>query len=87
MFSQLLKLFPRTEFQALSTRIAQVFGGDKNQVAELSNKCFTDENGWGNFTLAVSMGFDELGKIMTTPSAGRSCAAVRRPASTSGRPS
>jgi hypothetical protein len=31
---------------------------------------FTDEAGWGGFSLAVSNGFDLFGKILTTPEAG-----------------
>jgi hypothetical protein len=36
-----------------------------------NNNFFTDtENGWGTFTVAVSDGFDLLGRIIQTPSAG-----------------
>ncbi len=45
---------------------AQGITDPKTQV----DNFFTDENGWGNFTAAVNLGFDELGKVLTTPSAG-----------------
>jgi hypothetical protein len=32
---------------------------------------FADEQGWGNFTAAVSAGFDLLGKVITQPDAGQ----------------
>ena len=31
---------------------------------------FSSEDGWGNFTVGVSNGFDLLGRVITTPSAG-----------------
>ncbi|MFM2153564.1 MAG: hypothetical protein RL199_1999, partial [Pseudomonadota bacterium] len=31
---------------------------------------FSGENGWGNFTAGVTAGFDELGRIITTPNPG-----------------
>ncbi len=61
----------RSDFQASLTAEAEVgAGNDPNTVIQLENAFFTDENGWGNFTAAVSAGFDLLGQTITTPSAG-----------------
>src|SRR5439155_6370724 len=42
-----------------------------NYASELQeNKFFTDEDGWGSFTAAVSQGFELLGEVVTRPTIG-----------------
>jgi hypothetical protein len=60
----------RSEFQAELTAQAEASGGTPNQVVAQQNAFFTDENGWGNFTAAVTAGFDLLGQVIVTPEAG-----------------
>jgi hypothetical protein len=60
----------RGDFQQNLTYNASLGFNDPKQVQQAENAFFTDENGWGNFTVAVSLGFDMLGKVVTTPNAG-----------------
>src|SRR5262249_42739404 len=60
----------RGDFQQNLSYNASLGSGDPKQVQEAENAFFTDENGWGNFTVAVSLGFDMIGKVITTPNAG-----------------
>ncbi len=50
-----------TWYALLKADFADVKGADE---------FFSSEDGWGNFTVAVSNGFDLLGRVITTPSAG-----------------
>jgi Met-zincin len=60
----------RTDFQQFLSTNAQLGFGDPAKVVLNENKFFTDENGWGNFTVAVNLGFETLGQVLTTPTAG-----------------
>jgi hypothetical protein len=61
----------RTELESYLNDIAQLgFGGDPNKVADAAAKFFSDEKQWGSFTVGVNLGFEMLGRVITTPSAG-----------------
>lgn len=60
----------RSDFESYLQQLADFGLGDPNGVKARNAKFFVDENGWGNFTAGVTMGFDLLGKVITTPSAG-----------------
>lgn len=60
----------RADFESYLQRLADFNLGDPNGVKARESKFFADEQGWGNFTAAVSLGFDALGKVLTTPQAG-----------------
>src|SRR5579871_530401 len=60
----------RSDFQNFLSVNAALGFGDPKTVQQGENAFFTDENGWGNFTVAVSLGFDTVAQTITEPSAG-----------------
>ncbi len=65
----------RSDFEGYLAQEAEYFDGGNpetnlNGVAAKSAKFFTDENGWGNFTAAIGVGFDTLTSVVTAPQAG-----------------
>ncbi len=60
----------RSDFQNYMTDIATLGVEDPKKIQQDENFFFTDENGWGNFTVAVSLGFDLIGQVVTMPNAG-----------------
>ena len=65
----------RSDFEGYLAQEAEYFSSGNpdtnlNGVAAKSAKFFTDENGWGNFTAAIGLGFDTLTSVVTAPQAG-----------------
>jgi hypothetical protein len=61
----------RADFQNFLSENAQLSGSDPAVVDQQENSFFVDENGWGNFTAAVALGYEMMGDVISTPSAGR----------------
>lgn len=62
----------RSDLESFPLTNCQLQGGQncEGQSKITSNSFFASENGWGGFTLGVSNGFELLGQVLTTPTAG-----------------
>jgi len=63
----------RADFQSFLSDNVQLFpapGDDPAKVDQVENSFFVDENGWGNFTAAVTLGYELLGDVISTPAPG-----------------
>ncbi len=60
----------RSEFQDFLAQTARLGTGSSDDVVKKTNEFFAQENQWGSFTAAVTLGFDTLGEVIARPSYG-----------------